>query len=131
MANLPASGQRQDRVPLAMAEVREHATDAAAFLKALANDQRLLILCALLDGSLSVGEINARVPLSQSALSQHLSVMREAGLVTTTRSSQTIHYALAHGPALRVMEVLYETFCASPAPAAPVRKSKCAPARKS
>ncbi len=71
--------------------MREHATDAAAFLKALANDQRLLVLCALLDGELSVGEINERVPLSQSALSQHLSVLREAGLVTTARQSQTIY----------------------------------------
>ena len=107
----------RDRVMPAMAEVREHATEAAAFLKALANDQRLLVLCALLDGPLSVGEINERVPLSQSALSQHLSVLREARLVTTSRESQTIFYTLAQGPAVQVMEMLYETFCA-PATAA-------------
>ncbi|MFI4891087.1 MAG: ArsR/SmtB family transcription factor [Steroidobacterales bacterium] len=130
MAELRASGQRHERVPMAMAEVREHATEAAAFLKALANDQRLLVLCALLDGALSVGEINERVPLSQSALSQHLSVMREAGLVTTTRKSQTIYYALARGPALRIMEVLYATFCAAPAPAGNARRTKCAPVSK-
>jgi DNA-binding transcriptional ArsR family regulator len=131
MAELHASERRDDRVPMAMAKVREHAAEAAAFLKALANDQRLLILCALLDGALSVGDINERVPLSQSALSQHLCVMREAGLVTTTRKSQTIYYALARGPALQVMEILYATFCASPAPNANARKAKCRPAKRS
>ena len=102
--------RRARRLP-ALVDMRDHASDAAAFLKALANDQRLLILCSLLDGELSVGQINARVPLSQSALSQHLSVLREAGMVATARRSQTIHYAIAPGPALRVMEVLYSTFC--------------------
>ena len=111
MAVEPASEKRRDRMPPAMAEVREHATEAAAFLKALANDQRLLVLCALLDGPLSVGEINERVPLSQSALSQHLGVLRDAGLVVTTRQSQTIYYEMAQGPALQVMEVLYSEFC--------------------
>src|ERR1022692_4564678 len=121
MAVEPASEKRRDRMPPAMAEVREHATEAAAFLKALANDQRLLVLCALLDGALSVGEINERVALSQSALSQHLSVLRDAGLVTTTRQSQTIYYALARGPALQIMEVLYKAFCG---PAASKRYAK-------
>jgi ArsR family transcriptional regulator, virulence genes transcriptional regulator len=69
-------------------------------------------LCALLDGPMSVGEINERVPLSQSALSQHLAVLRAAGVVTTRRQSQTIYYALAQGPALKIMEVLYDAFCA-------------------
>jgi len=106
-----------------MAAVQEHATEAAALLKALANDQRLLVLCALLDGSLSVGEINERVPLSQSALSQHLAVLRDAGLVTTRRQSQTIYYALAQGPALKIMEVLYDAFCAPRASKAGARSS--------
>ncbi len=86
--------------------------EAATFLKALANDQRLLILCCLIDGAISVGEINDRVSLSQSALSQHLGVLREAGLVTTNRKSQTIYYSLAQGPALGIMEILYSAFCA-------------------
>ncbi len=91
--------------------MKEHAPEAAAFLKALANEQRLLVLCSLLDGALTVGEINARVPLSQSALSQHLGVLRDAGLVSTKRLAQTIRYALTPGPALQVMEVLYSAFC--------------------
>ena len=102
----------RSRPPIEMAAVQDHAAEAAAFLKALANDQRLMMMCTLLDGPLSVGEINERVPLSQSALSQHLGVLRSAGLVSTRRQSQTIYYALADGPALRVMEILYDTFCA-------------------
>ena len=127
----PAAKKRQARFMPAMAEVREHATEAAAFLKALANDQRLLVLCALLDGPLSVGDINERVPLSQSSLSQHLGVLREAGLVTTTRQSQTIYYSLAPGPALQIMEVLYSAFCA-PAPKSSARAAKkpCEPGKK-
>ena len=104
MAVEVTSREGKTRLQPAMAAIQEHATEAAAFLKALGNDQRLLMLCCLLEGSLSVGEINERVPLSQSALSQHLAVLREAGLVTTTRQSQTIYYALAKGPALQIME---------------------------
>jgi DNA-binding transcriptional ArsR family regulator len=97
MAVEVTSRQAKDRSLPAMAAIEEHATEAAAFLKALANDQRLLILCCLLEGPLSVGEINERVPLSQSALSQHLGVLRDADLVTTTRQSQTIYYAITKG----------------------------------
>jgi DNA-binding transcriptional ArsR family regulator len=111
-----AVGTVADRRELrAMAELQEHATEAAALLKALASDQRLLVLCCLLDGALSVGEINQRVALSQSALSQHLGVLRDASLVTTSRQSQTIYYTLAQGPALQIMEVLYAAFCATAA----------------
>ncbi len=123
----------QVRAGPSIVAVQEHATEAAALLKALANDQRLLILCSLLGVSLSVGEINERVPLSQSALSQHLAVLRGAGLVTTRRKSQTIYYAVAAGPALRIMEVLYEAFCEPTAravvPAATPAKRCRAPAR--
>ncbi len=114
----------------AMDEMRDHATEAAALLKALANDQRLLVLCTLLEGPLSVGGINERVPLSQSALSQHLSVLRDAGLVTTTRQSQTIYYALASGPALQIMEVWYATVCAPTGSATRATKERCQPAKR-
>ncbi len=131
MVAAPTAEKRQVRVMPAMAEVREHATEAAAFLKAMANDQRLLVLCALLDGPLSVGDINERVPLSQSSLSQHLGVLREAGLVYTTRQSQTIYYTLARGPALQIMEVLYSAFCApAPKSGASAGKRPCASGKK-
>jgi len=92
-------------------DIRPHAQDAAALLKALANDQRLMILCNLLDGPLAVGDLNARVPLSQSALSQHLAVLREAGIVVTERESQTIRYSLPAGPATKIIGILYKEFC--------------------
>jgi DNA-binding transcriptional ArsR family regulator len=114
----------------AIEEMRDHATEAATFLKALANDQRLLVLCALLDGPLSVGDINERVPLSQSALSQHLSVLRDAGLVSTTRQSQTIYYTLTPGPALQIMEVLYMTFCAPTSASPRTKKTRCQPTKR-
>lgn len=94
-------------------DIGPHAHDAAALLKALANDQRLMILCNLLDGPLSVGDLNARVTLSQSALSQHLAVLREAGIVATERESQTIRYSLPPGPATRIIGILYKEFCES------------------
>ena len=131
MMDEPAAGKMRGQIMPGMAEVREHATEAAAFLKALANDQRLLVLCALLEGALSVGDINERVPLSQSALSQHLSVLREAGLVTTARQSQTIYYRLASGPALQIMEVLYATFCAPSATSPRAKKPRCRPMKRS
>jgi DNA-binding transcriptional ArsR family regulator len=113
-ANGSIAAARKERRPL-LAQVEEHAANAAALLKALGNEQRLLVLCTLLDGPHSVGEINARVPLSQSALSQHLAVLRSAGIVRTRRESQTIWYDIAPGPANHVMEALYTAFCAPPA----------------
>ena len=92
-------------------QMRAHATDAAQLLRALANDKRLMLLCLLVEGERSVGELNARVELSQSALSQHLAVLREDGLVTTRREAQTIYYALADGPAQRIIETLHAIYC--------------------
>lgn len=118
------SGAPHRRVLPALEVMQDHAIEAATFLKALANDQRLLMLCCLIDGALSVGEINERVPLSQSALSQHLGVLREAGLVTTTRKSQTVYYSLAQGPTLNIMETLYSAFCAPSASRTRAKKAR-------
>ncbi len=105
------------RRPQDLAAVNEHAPEAAALLKALASEPRLLVLCSLLEGPLSVSEINERVPLSQSALSQHLAVLREAAVVTTRRESQTIYYSLVPGPAQEIMGALYAAYCAPRRPA--------------
>ena len=78
----------------------------------MANPHRLMILCHLLDGEMSVGQLNEHLPLSQSALSQHLALLRNAGMVTTRRQQQTIFYSLASEEVVGVMEVLYEHFCA-------------------
>ncbi|WP_240696096.1 ArsR/SmtB family transcription factor [Candidatus Macondimonas diazotrophica] len=94
------------------AEMSTHAHTAADLLKALANPHRLQILCALAEGELSVGALNARIPLSQSALSQHLAVLRKDDLVATRRESQTIFYRVMPGPALDLIQVLHAHFCA-------------------
>jgi DNA-binding transcriptional ArsR family regulator len=94
-----------------LAEMARHADEAAELLKALANEQRLLVLCSLVAGPKSVGALNAGIELSQSALSQHLAVLREAGVVSTRRDAQTIYYSLAEGPAAGVMTALHAWFC--------------------
>lgn len=98
------------RTPLLPA-MAAHAEDAARLLRALANPHRLLVLCALSEGELSVGALNERVPLSQSALSQHLAVLREDGLVSTRREAQAIFYALAEGPAQEIVRLMYDIYC--------------------
>ncbi|QHQ29036.1 helix-turn-helix domain-containing protein [Xanthomonas albilineans] len=101
--------------PVAM---RAHASEAAHLLKAFGNEKRLLLLCLLVDCEQSVGELNARVELSQSALSQHLALLREDGLVQTRRDGQTIYYSLVPGPAQRILEVLHGIYCGAAPPAA-------------
>lgn len=96
---------------LASHEILAHAAEASDFLKALANEQRLCILCSLLDRPLTVGELNAEVDLSQSALSQHLAVLREGGLVTAERQAQSITYSVPEGDVRRVLGVLQDIFC--------------------
>lgn len=92
--------------------MRSHAGDASRLLKTLGNEKRLMLLCLLVEGERSVGDLNARLDLSQSALSQHLAVLREDGLVTTRRDGQTIYYALADGPAQRILDTLHGIYCA-------------------
>lgn len=91
--------------------IGEHASEAARVLKALANEKRLLLLCQLVEGERSVGELNAGIDLSQSALSQHLAVLRQEGLVNTRREARTIYYALAEGPAQRILQTLHGIYC--------------------
>lgn len=96
--------------------MRTHATKAAQLLRVLANEKRLMLLCLLVEGERSVGELNARVDLSQSALSQHLAVLREDGLVETRREAQTIYYSLADGPAQTIIEALHGIYCGARSP---------------
>lgn len=84
---------------------------AVRLLKALANERRLMILCALGAGERSVGELAACVGLGQSALSQHLAKLREDGLVVTRRRAQTIFYSLASREAAEVIAVLAGLYC--------------------
>ncbi|MBS4045723.1 MAG: winged helix-turn-helix transcriptional regulator, partial [Alphaproteobacteria bacterium] len=76
-------------------QLKASAAEASRFLRALANEKRLLTLCQLVGREQSVGALAETVGLSQSALSQHLTKLREDGLVATRRDSQTIYYRLA------------------------------------
>jgi ArsR family transcriptional regulator, virulence genes transcriptional regulator len=96
-------------------DMADHVTEAADLMKALGNESRLMILCMLADGERTVGELNATIPLSQSALSQQLARLRQHGVVKTRRESQTIYYTLAPGPADQVIQVLHEIYCGTAA----------------
>lgn len=89
----------------------QKARHAAALLKVMSNENRLLILCYLGQGEVSVSQLNQRFDLSQSALSQHLAVLRKEGLVVTRRESQTIYYSLASDEAARLIEFMHGEFC--------------------
>ncbi|MQX34923.1 ArsR/SmtB family transcription factor [Roseospira navarrensis] len=96
-----------------------HSARAAAVLKALGNDRRLLILCALAGGEHTVGDLEARVGLSQSALSQHLARLRRDHLVATRRVGQHIHYRIASDEVMAIIETLARLYCPVPEPAPP------------
>jgi DNA-binding transcriptional ArsR family regulator len=91
--------------------VKSKAGEAADFLKSMANDRRLIVLCELAKGERTVGELEGVAGLSQSALSQHLAKLREAKLVATRRESQTIYYSLANPGVKRLIDVLYDLYC--------------------
>lgn len=95
-------------------QMQAQAEAASDLLKAMANPQRLRVLCLLIEREMSVGEINALVDLSQSALSQHLAVLREKKLVSTRREAQTVYYAVSDGLVHDIIETLHAAFC-SPA----------------
>lgn len=112
-------------VTRAMAEqMQEQSEIAADLLKAMANPQRLRVLCLLIEGERTVTEINAEIPLSQSALSQHLAVLRERKLVQTRREAQTIFYRLTSGPVFQIIETLHRIFCPESSSTAPTHAGK-------
>lgn len=93
-------------------EMAESARNAAAFLKTLAHEGRLMILCHLGSGEKSVGELETLLGIRQAAVSQMLARLREEGLVTTRREGKTVHYSLAGEDTSRVIGLLYEIYCA-------------------
>jgi ArsR family transcriptional regulator, virulence genes transcriptional regulator len=99
-------------IKMSLAELGAHAEEAAQLLTAMANQKRLMILCHLLDEELSVNEIAERVGLGQSPLSQHLAKLRALGLVATRRDGQQIYYRLASDEVARVLQTLYNVYCA-------------------
>ncbi len=94
-----------------MQSMEKHAAAAAGLLKMLSNEHRLMICCALGEQELSVGEINERVPLSQSALSQHLAKLRDANLVVTRKDGLTVYYQLHGSEAIKIIQILKSIYC--------------------
>lgn len=92
-------------------DLKADSARAAAFLKAVANANRLMILCEIKNGERSVSALETVVPLAQSALSQHLAKLRAEGLVKTRREAQTIYYSLADDRIARLIDTLNELFC--------------------
>jgi len=100
-----------DLTRLDLSLFEQSASRAAGFLRLLGNERRLMALCQLVDGELSVGELQDRLGLTQSALSQHLALLREQDIVATRRQGQTIYYRIADPAALRILETLADLFC--------------------
>lgn len=95
-----------------LAELRQQAGMVSRLLKALSNPNRLMILCSLMERErLSVGELNQSLPLSQSALSQHLAILRRDQIVATNREAQTIFYSLADEKIAVLVATLYHLYC--------------------
>ena len=90
--------------------LRSSAQRASELLKKLANEQRLLILCKLLEGECSVSDLSSHVRLAQSATSQHLAKLRESGLLSTRRDAQSIYYRIEDEDTLRVLHALCEIY---------------------
>jgi DNA-binding transcriptional ArsR family regulator len=94
-------------------KMMERAADQASdLLKALSNRHRLLIICQLIDGERSVGELAAFLGLRDSTVSQHLALLRKDALVAARRDGQTIYYSIASDPARAVLKALYQVYCA-------------------
>ena len=97
---------------LDITQITEKSADAAHLLKLLSNQHRLLILCHLVEGELCVSDLEQRLDISQSSLSQHLARLRDKGIVDFRKESTTVYYRLADPKAKKVLETLYHLYCA-------------------
>jgi len=97
--------------PQGLKQLERNAHKASDLLGAMANTSRLMILCRLADGEKSVSDLQPMIGLSQSALSQHLAVLRRKHMVRTRRAGQSIYYSLSSGEAASIMHTLHQQFC--------------------
>ena len=100
------------RRPADAAQTAKNARRAADFLKALAHENRLMILCILSQGERSVSELAAMLSLRQPTVSQQLARLRADGLVATRRDGKAVYYSLASDAARVIVGAVYEMFCA-------------------
>ena len=108
----PAPSSPRDRLDIDA--MMDSAHEASEFLKALAHEGRLLILCLLIDGEKSVGEIEETLSLRQPAISQQLARLRADGLVETRREGKNIYYSLARSEVRDIVGTLHRSFCEAP-----------------
>lgn len=94
-----------------MNEMKENATKVARFLKSLANTHRLLILCQLAEGEKSVSELIDVTGVAQTSMSQHLSKLKEEGVITFRRDHRTLYYKINNEVVLKIMDILHQEFC--------------------
>ena len=97
--------------PPELSELHDMASHAVELLKAMANEWRLMILCQLAEGEKTVSELQEILGLSQSALSQHLAVLRRERIVRSRKEAQSVTYSLSGDDATKVMNTLHEVFC--------------------
>lgn len=90
------------------------AAQASELMRTLGHKDRLMILCHLISGEKSVGELAGLLEIPQSPLSQHLARMRKENLVTTRREAQSIYYSIASNEASRMVELMHELYCSEP-----------------
>ena len=112
MTPRPLSSTRKDHFDIDA--MMDSAREASGFLKALAHEGRLLILCLLIDGERSVGEIEDMLSLRQPAISQQLARLRADGLVETRREGKNIFYSLARSEVRDIVGTLHRSFCEAP-----------------
>jgi DNA-binding transcriptional ArsR family regulator len=107
------------------------AGEASELLKALSNRHRLMIICQLIDGERSVGELAMFLDLRDSTVSQHLALLRKDGLVSSRRDAQTIWYSISSTPAREVVQTLYRLYCSPRAVCRPnSHKTTASPRRR-
>ena len=94
-----------------MAELHDMASHACELLKAMSNEWRLMILCQLTEGEKTVSELQGVLGLSQSALSQHLAILRRERIVRTRKHAQSVSYSLMGDEAPKIMASLHDIFC--------------------
>ena len=95
----------------AIGELRASADKACSLLKTMANEDRLLLLCHLIDAERNVSDLEEVTGVRQPTLSQQLGVLREEGLVGTRREGKYIYYSLANPAVIRIMQTLYGLYC--------------------
>ena len=92
-------------------DMRNNVESSAAFLKLLSNPTRLLVLCNLIESERCVGDLERDLDISQSALSQHLSKMRDEGIVKSEKQGQHVFYSISDSNVVDIINVLYKLFC--------------------